>query len=408
MTPERPTRRSAVAIVAGVTLLVAAAAAFAMLGSKPPGAFRLAWSIHMSEPARAYEVALPDDVVAVIGAATLHDVRVLDADGKLMPTSFAETTAPIGAEVDRLQCRARLEDASPGSHYRCTAYTPVESAVGLRLVLNCRDCLRIGAIDLRDGDTTIAHYVEDADARNARYEAIRPVIVFDKPWSGSALDVDAPESSPGLFSAELVRAPKPLDGTRWSEPLPAERTEGRMLVFPADFRPDAAFAQLVFPSTPDPTFRAKLASCTTITCASSEGNGEIDVLSTGPSRESWPFALGEHLDGKHALQLYGDAPLDPAIRLRIGSYVPRVRFTTAGGTAPYVLVAGTTKATPREFNARVETMRTRDPGPAATATLARYTPLGRLFSLDAWLRLLGPLLIVAGLAGGTVWAMREA
>jgi hypothetical protein len=404
--PERPTRRSAVAIVAGVALLVVAAGVFATLKSKPPGAFRLAWSIETSAPARNYEIALPDDVVGAIGPATLHDVRVLDADGKLMPVSFSETTAPIGSEIDRLQCRARLDDASPGSHYRCTAYAPVESAVGIRLVLNCTNCVSIGAIDLRDGDTTIAHYVENADARNARYEAIRPVIVFEHPYSGSALDVDIPESSPGLFSAELVRAPKPLVDARWSEPVKAERAEGRLLIFPADFGTDAMFARLLFPAAPDPAFRAKTAICGSVACKDFDGHREIDALSTGPSREGWPFALGDHLESKHAVQFYGDAPLDPAIEIQIGSYVPKLRFG-AEGVAPYVLVAGRTQATPPAFNRRVETMRVRDPGPAATATLASSAPARRLLSLEMWLRLLGPLLIVAGLVGGAAWAMRN-
>ena len=405
--PERPTRRSAAAIVAGVALLVVAAGVFAALKSKPPGEFRLAWSIEISAPARNYEIALPDDVVEAIGPAKLHDVRVLDADGKLMPVSFAETTAPIGAEIDRLQCRARLDETSPGSHYRCTAYAPVDSAVGIRLVLNCTNCVRIGAIDLRDGDTTIAHYVENADAHNARYEPIRPVIVFEHAYSGSAIDVDIPESSPGLFSAELVRAPKPLVDARWSEPVKPARAEGRLLIFPADFRTDATFARLLFPASPDPAFRAKTAVCGSVACKNFvEGNREIDVLSTGPSRESWPFLLGDHFEARHAVQFYGDAPLDPAIEIQIGSYVPKLRFG-AEGVAPYVLVAGSTKATPLAFNRRVETMRVRDPAPAVTATLASYAPARRLLSLETWLRLLGPLLIVAGLVAGAVWAMRN-
>lgn len=405
MTPERPTRRSAAPIVAGVALLVVAAAVFAALQSKPPGAFRLAWSIATPGGARNYEIALSDDVVAEIGPAALHDVRVLDADGKVMPASFSETTAPVGAAVDVLQCRARLDDASPGSHYRCTAYAPVESAVGIRLVLNCTGCARIGAIDVRDGDKMVAHVVESTDAHNARYEPIRPVIVFAEPWSGSALDVDIPESSPGIFRAELVRAPKPLENVRWSEPVAADRAEGPMLVFPTEFGPDVAFARLVFPGAPDPAFRAKIAMCGSVTCKDSEGNREIDVLTTGPSQEGWPFSLGQNLERRHAIRFYGDAPLDPAIALEIGSYVPKLRFA-AEGVAPYTLVAGTTNATPSAFNRRIETIHIRDPGPATTATLGRYTPLRRLFALEAWLRLLGPLLIVAGLAGGAAWSMR--
>ena len=377
--------------------------------AKPPLGFDNAWTIVTAEDARGYLITLPDEVLARIPAKQYADLHVVDADGKPMSAELLNVTTQIGVRAEALNCRARLDESSTGAHYRCTAYRPVESAVGLRLELSCRTCASVGPVRISAGSEVVADDPEPADAApNARYAPPRRAIAFAQPFSGTTIDVDFPESSPEIFKAELITLPVEVPDLRWKAAIAPERVnaEGRQLVYRSDFGLGISVVRLRFPQPPDPSWTANVSVCGTVDCKDSTATRALDILAVGAEAESRPIPLAEHLEFKHALELTRSTPLDAGIAVEIGSRPPRLRFS-ATGVPPYSLLAGSSAATPMSLRQGIQTALTADLPSVPSATLQDYAPARQWISPQRWGRLVGPLLIVLGLAAGFLWALRR-